>query len=55
MWLQLPCGEKPPPWDRGIFFAYKIAGAKADTRASLDEVKATVDKVIEIPALWAWR
>ena len=31
----------------GIFFAYKIAGAKADTKASLDEVKATVDKVIE--------
>ena len=31
----------------GIFFAYKIAGAKADTKASLDEVKATVDNVIE--------
>jgi phosphoenolpyruvate---glycerone phosphotransferase subunit DhaK len=31
----------------GIFFAYKIAGAKADTRASLDEVKATADQVIE--------
>jgi dihydroxyacetone kinase-like protein len=31
----------------GIFFAYKIAGAKADTLASLDEVKATADKVIE--------
>jgi dihydroxyacetone kinase len=31
----------------GIFFAYKIAGAKADTKVSLDEVKATVDQVIE--------
>jgi dihydroxyacetone kinase-like protein len=31
----------------GIFFAYKIAGAKADTMASLDEVKATADMVIE--------
>ncbi|MBN1376454.1 MAG: dihydroxyacetone kinase subunit DhaK [Dehalococcoidia bacterium] len=31
----------------GIFFAYKIAGAKAATMASLDEVKATADKVIE--------
>jgi dihydroxyacetone kinase-like protein len=31
----------------GIFFAYKIAGAKADTMASLDEVKATADLVIE--------
>ena len=31
----------------GIFFAYKIAGAKADTMASLDEVKATADSVIE--------
>lgn len=31
----------------GIFFAYKIAGAKADTMASLDEVKAVTDQVIE--------
>ena len=31
----------------GIFFAYKIAGAKADTMANLDAVKATTDKVIE--------
>jgi len=31
----------------GIFFAYKIAGAKAATMASLDEVKATADSVIE--------
>jgi phosphoenolpyruvate---glycerone phosphotransferase subunit DhaK len=30
----------------GIFFAYKIAGAKADTMANLDEVKATTDKAI---------
>ena len=30
----------------GIFFAYKIAGAKADTMASLDSVKATADEVI---------
>ncbi|HEY95534.1 MAG TPA: dihydroxyacetone kinase subunit DhaK [Dehalococcoidia bacterium] len=31
----------------GIFFAYKIAGAKADTMANLDEVKATTDAVID--------
>lgn len=31
----------------GIFFAYKIAGAKADTMASLEEVKAITDQVIE--------
>ena len=31
----------------GIFFAYKIAGAKADSNANLDEVKATADQVIE--------
>jgi dihydroxyacetone kinase-like protein len=31
----------------GIFFAYKIAGAKTDTGASLEKVKATVDSVIE--------
>ncbi|MBI2856935.1 MAG: dihydroxyacetone kinase subunit DhaK, partial [Chloroflexi bacterium] len=31
----------------GIFFAYKIAGAKAETMASLDEVKAAADAVIE--------
>ncbi len=31
----------------GLFFAYKLAGAKADTRASLEEVKATADQVIE--------
>jgi dihydroxyacetone kinase-like protein len=31
----------------GIFFAYKIAGAKATTMAGLDEVKATTDRVIE--------
>jgi dihydroxyacetone kinase-like protein len=31
----------------GILFAYKIAGAKADTGASLDEVKAVTDRVIE--------
>ena len=30
----------------GIFFAYKIAGAKADTMASLDEVKDTTDAAI---------
>ena len=30
----------------GLFFAYKIAGAKADTMASLDEVKAVTDRVI---------
>jgi phosphoenolpyruvate---glycerone phosphotransferase subunit DhaK len=31
----------------GIFFAYKIAGAKADTKSTLDEVKAIADQVIE--------
>ncbi len=31
----------------GLFFAYKLAGAKADTMASLEEVKATADQVIE--------
>lgn len=31
----------------GIFFAYKIAGAKADTMASLDEVKSVADLVID--------
>jgi len=31
----------------GLFFAYKLAGAKADTMASLDEVKAVADKVID--------
>ena len=30
----------------GIFFAYKIVGAKADTGASLDEVVATTKKVM---------
>jgi phosphoenolpyruvate---glycerone phosphotransferase subunit DhaK len=31
----------------GIFFAYKIAGAKAETKASLNEVKKVTDRVIE--------
>ena len=31
----------------GLFFAYKLAGAKADTMASLEELKATADRVIE--------
>ena len=31
----------------GIFFAYKIAGAKANTMASLEEVAETVNKAIE--------
>ena len=31
----------------GLFFAYKIAGAKADTGASLAEVAATAQKVVE--------
>jgi phosphoenolpyruvate---glycerone phosphotransferase subunit DhaK len=31
----------------GIFFAYKIAGAKAATMAGLDEVKAMADRVID--------
>lgn len=41
----------PSEWKKrrgvaGLFFAYKIAGAKADSLASLDEVKATVDEAI---------
>ena len=32
----------------GIFFAYKIAGAKAATLASLDEVKAVTDCAIDL-------
>jgi len=31
----------------GLFFAYKLAGAKADTMASLAEVKVTADQVIK--------
>lgn len=31
----------------GIFFAYKIAGAKADTGATLEEVKVVTDQVID--------
>ena len=31
----------------GLYFAYKIAGAKADTTAKLEEVKAVTDQVIE--------
>jgi dihydroxyacetone kinase len=31
----------------GLFFAYKLAGAKADTMANLEEVKAIADRVIE--------
>lgn len=31
----------------GLFFAYKIGGAKADTMASLEEVKAATDRAIE--------
>ena len=31
----------------GIYYAYKIAGAKANTLASLEEVKAVADEVIE--------
>jgi dihydroxyacetone kinase-like protein len=31
----------------GIFFAYKIAGAKAATMAGLDEVKAVTDRAID--------
>ncbi len=31
----------------GIFFAYKVAGAKAATGASLEEVKAATDRAIE--------
>ncbi|MCE5254620.1 MAG: dihydroxyacetone kinase subunit DhaK [Actinomycetia bacterium] len=30
----------------GIFFSYKIAGAKADTKADLDEVKAITERAI---------
>lgn len=31
----------------GLYFAYKIAGAKADAMAKLEEVKAVTDQVIE--------
>ncbi|GAI90906.1 unnamed protein product, partial [marine sediment metagenome] len=31
----------------GLFFAYKIAGAKADTMAKLEEIKAVTDRVID--------
>lgn len=31
----------------GLFFAYKLAGAKADTMASLEEVKTIANQVIE--------
>ena len=31
----------------GLYFAYKIAGAKADATAKLEEVKAVTDQVIE--------
>ncbi len=31
----------------GLFFAYKLAGARADTMAGLDEVKAFTDRVID--------
>lgn len=31
----------------GLFFAYKIAGAKANEGASLEEVKSTVEKALE--------
>jgi dihydroxyacetone kinase-like protein len=41
----------PAEWQRrrgiaGIFFAYKVAGAKADTMASLAEVKEAADRAI---------
>ena len=41
----------PEEWERrrgvaGIFFAYKITGAKADTMADLESVRATAEKVI---------
>ena len=31
----------------GLYFAYKIAGAKADTMATLEDIKAVADQVIE--------
>lgn len=42
----------PQEWQRrrgvaGLFFAYKIAGAKADTGADLDTLKATVEKAVK--------
>ncbi len=41
----------PEEWRRrrgvaGLFYAYKIAGAKAETGASLEEVKATTEKAL---------
>jgi dihydroxyacetone kinase-like protein len=43
----------PNEWDKrrgvaGLFFAYKIAGAKAAEGASLEETKATVEKAAEV-------
>lgn len=43
----------PDEWQKrrgvaGLVFAYKIAGAKADTGASLDEVKATTEKAVSL-------
>lgn len=42
----------PDEWQRrrgvaGLFFAYKIAGAKADKGADLDTLKATVEKAVK--------
>ncbi|MFC2021483.1 dihydroxyacetone kinase subunit DhaK [Chloroflexota bacterium] len=46
--VSAPCSEKERRRGvAGLFFAYKIAGAKADAMVSLEEVKATADKVIE--------
>ncbi len=43
----------PAEWHKrrgvaGLFFAYKIAGAKADTGASLDDVKTTTQKALQV-------
>ena len=39
----------------GIFFAYKIAGAKADTKAGLDEVRPPPTRSLSRPVPWGWR
>lgn len=43
----------PESWDKrrgiaGLFFAYKIAGAKAQEGANLDEVKAATEKALRV-------
>ena len=36
----------------GLFFAYKIAGAKAEALANLDEVTRVAEKVVASLGVW---